>query len=136
MKKLRFILLAAILSLLAGCSSNPCGNDKDSFLNNYYRLVEEATKANLPVSDSRWEKYDERFRAYVEECYDLYEAELSGREKRRFWTRSLKYYAQRYGDGMVKELGSKGNKASRRIRKETESLWGRTEKALEEVLGD
>lgn len=48
---------------------------------------------------------------------------------------SLRYYAQRYGDGVVRELGRKGDKASRRIREETETLWGKTEKALEEVLG-
>ncbi|MCB0569103.1 MAG: hypothetical protein KDC66_05045 [Phaeodactylibacter sp.] len=134
MIKKRF-LLPVLVALLAGCSSSPCGNDKDSFLKGYYQLVEEAAGANLPVSDSRWEKYDERFRAYVEECYDLYEAELSGREKRRFWGRSLRYYAQRYGDGVARELGRKGDKASRRIREETETLWGKTEKALEEVLG-
>mgnify|MGYP000524031344 CR=1 FL=1 len=105
---LLFSVLAA--SLLSSCTSDRCAADKDTFLDNYYELLEEARAANLPVSDKKWARYDERFRAYVEECYEVHEAAMSGREKRRFWRKSLSYYTQRYGDGAVQELRKGGGK--------------------------
>ncbi|MCO6489382.1 MAG: hypothetical protein J5I98_13240 [Phaeodactylibacter sp.] len=124
------------LALLAGCSSgSPCGNSKDVFLQNYYSLVDEAAAANLPASDDKWAKYDERFRAFVEECYDQYEPELSPKERRRFWSKSLKYYAQRYGDGAIKELGKKKDKASEKVVGEVEKIWTDTKEALKEAAG-
>jgi len=126
----------AALAILASCSQGPaCGNSKEAFLKDYYRLVDEAAAAKLPVSDSRWEKYDERFRAYVEECYDLYEPELRPKERRLFWAKSMKYYAERYGGGVLKELGEKKGEAAGKVKEEVEKIWMDAGEALNEATG-
>ena len=120
---MRTLLLVLTLVLLGGCSEpTPCGDSKDDFLKNYYELINEASAANLPVSDKQWSQYDERFRAYVEECYEQHESELSPKERRNFWARSMKYFAQRYGDGAIRELGKGKHKASEKVREEVEKI--------------
>ena len=137
MKQIITLMAAfAALALLAGCTQGPgCSDSKDAFLQDYFNLVEEAAAANLPVSDSGWKKYDERFRAYVEECYDLYEPELSGKERRRFWAKSMKYYAERYGGGALQELGDKKEKAAGKVKEEVEKIWKDAGEALDEATG-
>lgn len=127
----------ATAALMASCTQNPgCGNNKDAFLRGYYQLINEAKAAGLPVSDSGWEKYDEPFRAYVEECYDSYESELSAKERRRFWAASMKYYAQRYGKGAIQELKGKKAKGAEKVQEEVEAIWGDIKKGLKEAAGE
>ena len=135
MKPLTIVVIVG-LALLSGCSlGTSCGDSKDAFLRSYYDLIDEAAAANLPVSAGQWTSYDERFRAYVEECYEQYEPELSPKERRHFWSKSLKYYAQRYGDGALKELGKKGDKAAGKVKQEVENIWTDAESALKEATG-
>ena len=135
MKQLLLVAIAG-LAWLASCSQQPtCGNSKAAFLQAYYDLIDEATAVKLPMSADGWEKYDERFRAYVEECYEQYESELSPKERRRFWSRSVKYYARRYGTGMMKELEEKGNKTTTKVKEEVEKIWMNAEEALKEATG-
>ena len=133
----QFLLVAiAGLALLSSCSQQPtCGNSKADFLQGYYDLINEATAGKLPMSDEGWKKYDERFRAYVEECYEQYESELSPKERRRFWARSVKYYARRYGTGMVKALEEKGDKTATKVKEEVEKIWTDADEALKEATG-
>ncbi len=131
------IIAIAIAALMASCTQNPgCGSNKDAFLQGYYQLIDEAKAASLPVSDSGWKRYDERFRAYVEECYDSYEAELSAKERRRFWATSMKYYAQRYGKGAIQELKEKKGGGAGKVKEEVEAIWGDIKKGLKEATGE
>jgi hypothetical protein len=119
-KNMKHSLFGLLLALMVtACGTDPCGTDKDAFLNDYYKLLGEAKTANWPVSDDRWDTYDERFRAYVEECYDLHEPEMSGREKRRFWRKSLSYFTQRYGDGALNALKKDKSRLQKRLKE-----WG------------
>ena len=103
------VLTAALL--LTGCQGDPCGNSKETYLQNFETLMTEVKDRDLPLNDPAWDRYDERFRALVEECYDQHEAELSGGEKRRFWLRALGYYRTRFGEGAAREwLGRLGKK--------------------------
>jgi hypothetical protein len=108
--------------------------DKAAFLDQYYELLEDARTADLPASDPRWSKYDASFRSYVEECYDLHEPEMTGREKRRFWRQSLRYYYQRYGDGLVKELKGKDKSTLRKIQEETEAIFDEPDALFDDAV--
>lgn len=118
---------------LPSCSTSPCQPDKERFLHAYYELLDEAKQADLPVSDPAWGKYDERFRAYVEECYEVHEPAMSRRERRKFWSRSLSYYYQRYGDGVAKELKG-SSRTSKRMKEAVEALWDSPEAAFDDAL--
>ena len=111
-KKLLFGSLLLLLFIAQSCSNNACGSSKDDFLANYADLLETVNRKDLAVSDGQWTKYDERFRAMVEECYATYEPEMSGREKRRFWRQAMQYYVVRYGEGVSKELFGKKREQS------------------------
>lgn len=134
MKQLPVIAIA-VMVWVAACSPGPgCGKSKEDFLKAYYRLVKEASALNLPVSDSKWKKYDEQFRAFVEECYEQHEAELRAKERRKFWSTSVKYYVERYGKGAIKELGKKkGRGPAKVIKEEVEKIWPTAKDALKEV---
>lgn len=135
MKAMLFFTVAG-LAFLASCAQPPaCGGTKEAFLKDYFALIEEATEAKLPVSDKGWKPYDERFRAYVEECYSLYEAEMSGKERRLFWSRSVKYYARRYGGGAIQELEQKKDRTAEKVKKEVEKIWENAGEALKEARG-
>ncbi len=81
----------------SSCQIATCGVSKEAFLQRHQSLLEEAKKQKFGVDDPAWNKYDERFVALTEGCYDHFESKLNAQEKRRFWTSSLTYYVQRYG---------------------------------------
>lgn len=130
-----FVYLAILGMLLTtSCAKNECGKDKDSFLDNYFTLIVKAKNSGMDVGATGWGSYDERFRAMVEECYQLYEAELSKGEKRKFWSKSVEYYYHRYKGGVLEVIDEKDDTLTRTIRKEVESRWRRTGEALDEAL--
>ncbi len=129
-----FTIAALAVLFWTGCSRNACGADKSDFLDAYYQLLAEAKAADLPASDPRWADYDEAYRSYVEECYDQHAPTMSRREKRRFWAQSLKYYYQRYGDGLAKEWGRKEKRTFQKIKGEVGQLWEAPEKVLDNTL--
>ena len=65
------------------------------------------------------------------------ESELSPKELSPFQNcRSVKYYARRYGTGMVKELEEKGDKTATKVKgEEVEKIWMNAEEALKEATG-
>jgi len=96
MKITYFIFLSAFI-MLNSCQLDECGRSKDKFLDRYYSLIEKVTKEDVYFTEKEWEKNDEKFRAFVEECYDKFEPEMTRREKRRFWAKSLRYQYERHG---------------------------------------
>lgn len=131
----RYLCIAGLAAFcFSACTRSTCGADKAAFLDQYYELLEDARTADLPASDPRWSKYDASFRSYVEECYDIHEPEMTGREKRRFWRQSLRYYYQRYGDGLVKELKGKDKSTLRKIQEETEALFDEPDALFDDAV--
>ena len=130
---------------IAACSMLPCGASKDAFLSKYENFIDEVDDADMQVSDQQWERHDEEFRKYVEECYEQYEENMSARERRRFWMKSLKYYAIRYGEGMMEELSREDSNFDLKIRQnisetlelsgqELEAFFEKNGQELEELL--
>jgi len=130
-----FKVFAITVSLFAiqSCQMAKCGATKDIFLRNFDSFVEDIDDVDLEISDEQWTTYDEKFKGYVEECYDAFEDEMSNRERRQFWVKSLKYYATRYGEGMINEL-SKDDITNQRMREEMESVLEDTGKSIEEFF--
>ena len=120
--------------LFTGCSKNACSGSKKDFLRKYNELIETAMTSELDYSDRKWKKYDEQFRTYVEECYDEHEADMSRRERRRFWSKAMSYYYMRYGDGVVEELLDETDRVAQRIRENTEDFWEKHGEDLENIF--
>jgi hypothetical protein len=133
--RIRQLIVIAFFSwgFISSCQVLQCGADKSAFLTKYDDFVDRVDRLDLEVSDEKWEKYDAQFRQYVEECYDFYEADLSTRERRRFWMKTLKYYATRYGEGMLNHL-SKKDGISEKIEHNIEEVLDATGRDLEDFV--
>lgn len=116
MKKIIFLSTFLAILFLNSCSVDPCGNDKDQFLKNYYAFMEEVETADLKAKDDGWKAYDTKFKKYVEECYEVHEEALTGREERRFWTKTVRYYFNRYGGEVLAELGKEQGRLGEEIK--------------------
>lgn len=121
LNKSLFLLL--LLSLALGsCSLDPCGSSKEKFLTQMTDLSELAASSDWKLSDERWNKHDERFKLLVEHCYEKFEKELTGRERRRFWVQSVRYQYKRVGSGISKELLDPKDGKLKKWREELEGL--------------
>lgn len=89
---------------------------------------------DLFVFDFGWFKYDVFFCSYVEECYDIYELEMIGREKCWFWRQLLWYYYQCYGDGFVKEFKGKDKSILYKIQEEMEVFFDELDVLFDDVV--
>ena len=132
----QFILLLIGLGfVLSSCSKEvSCGDNSEAFLLNYFALIREAQLAKLSVSDAGWKQYDEQFRAMVEECYQLYESDLTRGQRRSFWSKAVQYYYHRYGSGFMKEIKNESSELSRRIKREIDNRWDKPGSALDEAM--
>lgn len=129
-------ILAGVIFMIAfatSCQVLQCGPDKDAFLTKYDSFIEKVDRLDMDVSDEKWKKYDEEFKTYIEDCYDHFEKDLTNRERRRFWMKTLKYYATRYGEGMLNELSRKDG-ISQKIEKNIEEAIEVTGRDLEDFV--
>ncbi|MDH3649906.1 MAG: hypothetical protein OEQ53_09490 [Saprospiraceae bacterium] len=110
------IVVISLSTLIISCTILPCGPTKDAFLDKYDAFIEKVDRADMHISDEEWEKYDSEFKKFVEECYELHGDDLSTKEKRKFWIKSLKYYAVRYGEGMLNEMSEEDTELDITIR--------------------
>lgn len=98
MKKQITFLCLGFLSLLMfqSCSSDPCGNDKDDFIEKFDALVEKVEKIEYDTEDKNWEAYNEEFKHMIEECYKIHEDDMSSREERSFAKKTAVYYVKTF----------------------------------------
>jgi len=118
MKKL--VLFASVLALFnfTSCSTvGDCANDKEAFLENYNDFMDEVDDLDLSSSDEEWKEYDARFKKMTEECYEIYEEDMSVREIRKFWGKTVSFYVDRYGKGFAEELADDNSDLNISIKK-------------------
>jgi hypothetical protein len=132
-KLLPLLVILSYLILVSACQRVTCGADKKSFISNYEKFIDKVDALDIPIDDHGWEKYDATLKHYIEDCYDYYESDLTTREKRRFWMQSLKYYASRYGEGMINEL-SREDGISEKVKQNIEEMLDATGRDLEDFL--
>ena len=51
-------------------------------------------------------------RHFLEDCYEHHEVDMTGRERRRFWGKVLKYVKLRYGTSVIRQLFTKEDSMS------------------------
>ncbi|MCB0687138.1 MAG: hypothetical protein KDC53_11450 [Saprospiraceae bacterium] len=131
---IRFVFAMTLLGVtLSSCQVLECGADKNAFLNKYESFIAKVDHLDLDVSSEKWSKYDAQFKTYIEDCYDYYEDDLTTKERRQFWMKTLKYYATRYGEGMINEL-SKKDGISEKVEKNIEEVLDATGRDLEDFI--
>ena len=84
------------LLMFQSCSSDPCGNDKDDFLEKFDDLVDRVEKINYDTKHKDWETYNDEFKHMIEECYKLHEDDMRSREERRFAKKTTLYYVKTF----------------------------------------
>lgn len=128
------IFVAGTMLILQSCQVQSCGINKKMFLDRYHAFVEKADGLELEISHEKWEEYDETFEHFVEVCYEKYEDELTEKEKKRFWIGSLKYYATRYGDGLLHELEKDDGEYAEKVKQNLEEIFEETGQKVEDFF--
>lgn len=102
MKKNSLFLLLCLFLGASACQS-PCRN-AEQLLRSSQELLQEVKTAKLSYDDPNWEDYDRRLRQLVRECYPEWKTELGLLDKKDFWIIVVRYYYQRYGLGLWRQL--------------------------------
>ena len=106
-----FLGFSLFVFLLASCSSDPCGNNKDAFLKKFDSLVESIEAIEYDTKHSKWEGYNEEFKMMVEECYEKHEDDLTRREEREFGRKVAVYYVKTFSENVnLEEYAAKFGK--------------------------
>lgn len=135
-KEFFIILLCAPIVTFLGCSTIQCGTTKDHFINQYDRFIDEVKELQLSATDSRWKIYDDSFEAYILECFDRFEEEMSFAEKQDLLYRAVEYYFHRYKTDMFRELDNPENEVSVFLKSRLYKIWEEPEKLFREITGE
>ncbi len=119
MKKLLLILPILSILIFASCETDRCGRDKTDFLNKYNAFIEKVDHSDLSPKDAKWDEYDTQFKKYIEECYEIHKDDLTHKEERDFWAKTITYYGDRYGKGLAAALADEANNISKLITSHT-----------------
>jgi len=134
MKKMfLFVALIGLMTWTSCSLGDPCGGDKSQFLDNYNAFMQEVDDLDLDHNDEAWKEYDDRFKKMVEECYEIHEGEMSLREERKFWAKTVTYYVQRYGNGFADVLKNDNSELNLSIKEHMKDAKGDIRIALNDL---
>lgn len=103
----RIFLFASILLVFNGCSVIECGSSPDDLVDNFSNFVDNVGDLKLDYESKQWAIHDKRFEHFLEDCYEYHEEDMSGRVRRKFWLKTMKYLKLRYGTSVIRQLFSK-----------------------------
>jgi hypothetical protein len=89
--------------LLGSCAQiNPCGFDKDQYMDNFQAFMEKAGDLDpKKTKESTWSQMDDQFEKFSETCFNEWEKELSFGQKAKVATWILKYQYIRHGKPLL-----------------------------------
>jgi uncharacterized FlaG/YvyC family protein len=91
----RIVIFILFFGLLSSCHLGKCPNKSD-FLSSF-----DAFTTNIEEDKNlNWESKDKEFYQYMNDCYDLYDKELTNSEKAKLWLGAVKYYTAKH-DGRL-----------------------------------
>ena len=131
MKNVILFFLLTIL-FIPSCILDPCYN-KDSFLSNLEKTVEEVKKEAQDYSDAEWEKKDKELEKLMDECYEKFKDELTKEERKQVFRNSTQYVYQRQKD-QFKEFISALEEVE--WEKEAEQLITMADEEIKEIFND
>lgn len=103
------LLLVSVWGIMS-CSTEPsCGTSPEVLLDKMERVVEQCKEEKTKENTSKLEALDKTFAYYVENCFDQWRSEMTGAERRKFWTLSTKYLGLRMGQNIGQWFKKKEN---------------------------
>lgn len=124
------------LLTMTSCKEVACGGSASNFQNQFENFLEKVDELEYDTDDKRWKVFDERMRLFIDECYPLYEEELSKSDKSEFWIGTLAYYSNRYGDEIADAFASHGELIAEEVVENLENVFAETGKKLEDFLNE
>lgn len=92
----KITLFAFILtSSFTSCLNLSC-TSKSKFVQSYNSFIKDVEK--LDEEGKNLETTDKEFDSYSKECYTKFREEMTLKERKDFWSNTLKYYVMRYGN--------------------------------------
>jgi len=98
------LLLLLTISLISSCQTRCL--TKEAFITGYDKFSEDVKTHYKDLSEEDWANIDKELKAYVDECYPKYKADLTVSEKVAFWKNTLSYgiYRRDKNDGYELDL--------------------------------
>ena len=106
MKHLSLFISLFLLGVLTSCSQLECGSNPDALLDNFENFVDQVGTLDLDFESKQWAIHDKRFEHFLEDCYEHHEEQMTKRQRRRFWLKTMKYLKIRYGTSVIRQLFS------------------------------
>lgn len=108
----QILLFGSILLIFNACSVIECGGSSEDLVDNFTNFVDNVGDLRLDYESKQWAIHDKRFEHFLEDCYEHHEVDMTGRERRRFWGKVLKYVKLRYGTSVIRQLFTKEDSMS------------------------
>jgi len=124
MKLHKLLMLALVVIGISACQLDPC-MDKAGFEKAYSEFIEDVTNQE-PDQKVDWVKYDAKFERFIKECYQRHESEMTLNDKKQFWTKSMAYYHEKYGDDFYLKLNEKDDPLATHMKAEIEKVFSAT----------
>ncbi|MEL6636575.1 MAG: hypothetical protein AAFW73_10970 [Bacteroidota bacterium] len=135
MQQFSYLFLLGITLVFSSCGLlDECGSSKADFLKKYEAFVREVEQQDWHHADNDWQAYDERLEAYLNNCYERYEPELTAAETKDFWLLTVSYYVARYDGQFVEEFLAEDNPLSRTVRDHFEELEDDPERFFRDLV--
>ena len=108
----QILIFASILLTFNACSVIECGSSPEDLVDNFSNFVDNVEDLSLDYESKQWKIHDTRFEHFLEDCYEHHEADMKGKDRRKFWLKVMKYIKLRYGTSVIRQLFSKGDSNS------------------------
>ena len=127
---LPLFFLAVVFS---NCMVDECASKK-LFVKNFDSFIEEVSENHKEYSEKDWEKKDEKLNKYMDECYEKHEEDLTDKEKKEFWAKTVRYYIKKYGFNFQKFLDGEDNEITERFQEELNKLQDFSSEDFQEIF--
>jgi len=119
---------------LTSCATDRCGPTKENFLENYEKFVDRVESKDMSLDKEEWQILDKKFDKYLTECYTEFEDALTNSEQIDFASNTVRYYYNKYGKSLSKQLGSDPDAFTRNMTKQLEDLLHGNEDEIEALI--
>lgn len=132
MRCFRYLVLcsAGYMVFMQSCTIDPCGSAPADLIENMEDLVKEASTVDYQPDADEWKRYDDRFKVFYEECYEMWRPEMTIGQKSEFAGLVTRYVANRFGRSFFRSIFG-GNQDRQN---ETEEFLDNLGKGLEDFL--
>lgn len=128
--KNRILIFSTLLFLFTSCHIGQCPSKE--------AMIESLAALNNNDNDAKveWVKQDNVFYQIMNDCYSLYQKQLTNEDRRKIWTEALKYYTTRYEGRMDVALDEAKLKLKPEVQEDLKAFLKEYPNELAKLIGN